>query len=66
MDTNEPPPRHELELLTEAEVAALLKICRWQLYKWRVAGVIPSFKTGWAVRFRASEVLAALERHRVS
>lgn len=66
MDTNPAPPRHELELLTETEVAALLKVCRRQLYKWRVAGVIPSFKLGRAVRFRASEVAAALERHRVS
>jgi predicted DNA-binding transcriptional regulator AlpA len=31
-----------------------------------IAGVIPSFKLGRAVRFRASEVLAALERHRAS
>ena len=38
MDTNQSPPRHELELLTEAELAALLKVCRRQLYKWRVAG----------------------------
>ena len=59
-------PRHELELLTEAELAALLKVCRRQLYKWRIAGIIPSFKLGRAVRFRASEVLAALERHRAS
>jgi excisionase family DNA binding protein len=58
------PPRHELELLTEAELAALLKVCRRQLYKWRIAGNIPSFKLGRAVRFQASEVLAALERHK--
>ena len=66
MDTNQSPPRHELELLTEAELAALLKVCRRQLYKWRIAGIIPSFKLGRAVRFRASEVLASLERHRAS
>jgi excisionase family DNA binding protein len=64
MDTNDLQPRNELELLTEAELSALLKVCRRQLYKWRVAGVIPSFKLGRAVRFRASEVAAALERHR--
>jgi hypothetical protein len=56
------PPRHELERLTLAELAAL----RRQLYKWRIAGIIPSFKLGRAVRFRATEVLAALERHRAS
>ena len=66
MDTTHTPPRHELELLTESELAALLKVCRRQLYKWRIAGLIPSFKLGRAVRFRASEVLAALERHRAS
>jgi excisionase family DNA binding protein len=60
------PPPHELVLLTEAELATLLKVCRRQLYKWRIAGQIPSFKLGRAVRFRASEILAALERHRVS
>jgi hypothetical protein len=37
MDTNQPPPRSELELLTESELAALLKVCRRQLYKWRIA-----------------------------
>ena len=52
------------DALTEAELAARLKLCRRQLYKWRVQGVIPSFKLGRAVRFRASEVIAALERHR--
>jgi excisionase family DNA binding protein len=66
METNPAPPRHELELLTEAELAALLKVCRGQFSKWRVAGLIPSFKLGRAVRFRASEVLAALERNRAS
>ena len=65
METPSDPLRHELDLLTEAELAARLKLCRRQLYKWRVLGVIPSFKLGRAVRFRASEVLAALERHRV-
>jgi excisionase family DNA binding protein len=49
-NTNQPLPRSELELLTEAEFARLLKVCRRQLYKWRVAGVIPSFKPGRAVR----------------
>ena len=65
METPSDPLRNELDLLTEAELAASLKICRRQLYKWRVQGLIPSFKLGRAVRFRASEVLAALERHRV-
>ena len=66
METNQTLPRHELELLTEAKLTALLKVCRRQLYKWRIAGIIPSFKLGRAVRFRASEVLTSLERHRAS
>ena len=64
MDPQPTPPRNELDLLTEAELAAHLKLCRRQLYKWRIQGLIPSFKLGRAVRFRASEVLTALERHR--
>lgn len=65
MDTHPSSPRNELELLTEAELSAHLKICRRQLYNWRIAGIIPYFKLGKAVRFRASEVAAALERMRV-
>ena len=65
MDTNPSPPRHELELITEEELSRHLKICRRQLYAWRMAGLIPYFKLGKAVRFRVSEVLAALERTRV-
>jgi excisionase family DNA binding protein len=64
MDTSPAPPRHELELLTEAQLSALLKISRRQLYKWRMQGLIPSFRLGRAVRFRPSDVAAALERHR--
>jgi excisionase family DNA binding protein len=64
MDTSPAPPRHELELLTEAQLSALLKISRRQLYKWRMQGLIPSFKMGKAVRFRVADVAAALERHR--
>lgn len=59
------PLRNELELLTEQEIAAHLKICRRQLYKWRIAGIIPYFKLGKAVRFRVADVAAALERMRV-
>jgi hypothetical protein len=66
MDTTPTQPRHELELLTEAALAAFLKVCRRQLYKWRIAGLIPSFKLGRAVRFRASGVLAAPKRCRAS
>ena len=66
METNQTLPRHELELLTEAKLTALLKVCRRQLYKWWIAGISPSFNPGRAATFRATEVLAALERHRAT
>ena len=37
-----------------------LKICRRQLYNWRVSGLIPYFKMGKAVRFRVADVAAAM------
>ena len=65
MDSQSTPLRNELELLTEQEIAAHLKICRRQLYNWRMAGIIPYFKLGKAVRFRVQDVAEALERMRV-
>jgi hypothetical protein len=38
--------------------------CR-QLYNWRMAGLIPYFKLGKAVRFRAADVASAIERMRI-
>jgi hypothetical protein len=57
--------RNELELVTEAELSKLLKVCRRQLYSWRVRGFIPYFKIGKAVRFKVTDVLLALEKLRV-
>jgi excisionase family DNA binding protein len=65
MDTNQSSPRTELELITEQELARHLKICRRQLYNWRVAGLIPYFKMGKAVRFKVVDVAAAIERMRM-
>jgi excisionase family DNA binding protein len=65
MDTHQSSPRIELELITEQELARHLKICRRQLYNWRVAGLIPYFKMGKAVRFRVADVAAAIERMRI-
>ena len=59
-------PRAELELMTEPELARHLKICRRQLYSWRMSGRIPFFKLGKAVRFRVADVAAALERMRIA
>jgi hypothetical protein len=41
MDTHLSSPRTEIDLMTEQELASHLKICRRQLYNWRVAGLIP-------------------------
>jgi excisionase family DNA binding protein len=56
----------ESSLRTEQELARHLKICRHQLYSWRMSGVIPYFKLGKAVRFRVADVTAAIERMRVA
>ena len=61
MDTNPSSPRSEIELITEQELANHLKVCRRQLYNWRMAGLIPYFKMGKAVRFRVADVVSALE-----
>ena len=65
MDTHPSSPRIELELITEQELASHLKICRRQLYNWRMAGLIPYFKMGTAVRFKVADVAAAIERMRI-
>ena len=65
MDTHPSSPRIELELITEQELARHLKICRRKLYNWRMAGLIPYFKMGKAVRFKVADVAAAIERMRI-
>ena len=65
METHPSSPRTEIDLMTEQELASHLKICRRQLYNWRVAGLIPYFKMGKAVRFRVADVAAAIESMRI-
>jgi hypothetical protein len=65
MDPHPNSPRAELDLMTEQDLAAHLKICRRQLYNWRMAGLIPYFKLGKAVRFRVADVATAIERMRI-
>ena len=65
MDPQPTSLRNELDLLTEQELSSHLKICRRQLYNWRIAGLIPYFKMGKAVRFRVTDVTAAIEKMRV-
>ena len=66
MDPQLTSPRTELDLMTEQELARHLKICRRQLYSWRMSGLIPYFKLGKAVRFRVADVAAALERMKIA
>jgi excisionase family DNA binding protein len=65
MDTLPSSLHTELDLMTEQELATHLKICRRQLYNWRMAGLIPYFKMGKAVRFRVADVAAAIERMKI-
>ena len=54
-------PREDETLL----LLCVAKICRRQLYNWRVGGLIPYFKMGKAVRFRVADVVQVIERTRV-
>ena len=49
-------------LMTEQEASTYLRVCRRSLYNWRKAGLIPYIRLGKAVRFRVSEVEAAINR----
>jgi len=67
MDTKIDSPRTENPdcLLTEKQLCAFLNVSKRNLYCWRMAGWIPYFKIGRAVRFKRADVNAALERMRV-
>ncbi len=68
MDTPTDSPRPELApspLLTEKDTCAYLRVSKRNLYCWRMAGLVPYYKIGRAVRFRKAELDAALERMRM-
>jgi excisionase family DNA binding protein len=68
MDTPTDCPRTEQApspQLTEKETCTYLHVSKRNLYCWRMAGLIPYFKIGRAVRFRKSDLDAALERMRI-
>jgi hypothetical protein len=44
METHPSSPRTDLDLMIEQKLATNLKVCRRQLYNWRMAGLIPYFK----------------------
>ncbi len=52
-------------LLTEKDTCAYLRVSKRNLYCWRMAGLVPYYKIGRAVRFRKAELDAALERMRM-
>lgn len=53
-------------LLTEAEVCDYLRIRPRQLYTWRLEGLVPYLKIGKAVRFRKTDIDAALDKLRIA
>ena len=68
MNTPTDSPRTEdldKQLLTEKEACAYLRVSKRNLYCWRMAGLIPYFKIGRAVRFKKSELDAALNTMRI-
>lgn len=68
MDSPTDSPRTEdlyQQLLTEKEACAYLRVSKRNLYCWRMAGLIPYFKIGRAVRFRRANMDKALERMRI-
>lgn len=54
------------QLITEKEACAYLRVSKRNLYCWRMAGLIPYFKIGRAVRFKKTELDAALNTMRIS
>lgn len=50
------------QLMTEKQVCSYLNVSKRNLFCWRKAGLIPYIKIGRAVRYRANEVEAALNR----
>jgi excisionase family DNA binding protein len=68
MDSPTDSPRNEdlnQQLLTEKEACAYLRVSKRNLYCWRMAGLVPYFKIGRAVRFKKSEIDTALSTMRV-
>ena len=64
--TDSPRTEHTTSpLLTEKDTCAYLRVSKRNLYCWRMAGLVPYYKIGRAVRFRKAELDAALERMRI-
>ena len=51
--------------LSREDTLTALVVSKRNLYCWRMAGLVPYYKIGRAVRFRKAELDAALERIRM-
>lgn len=51
----------QAEVLTAAEVAALLRISRWAVYDMTRRGLLPALRIGRCVRYVRADVLAATQ-----
>lgn len=49
-------------LLTETEACEYLRVRPRQLFNWRMSGLVPFIRIGRAVRFRVSDLDAAIDR----
>lgn len=55
------PTRRDERLLTDEEACEYLRIRNRQLYAWRMQGFIPFIRIGRAIRYRKSDLEAALD-----
>jgi excisionase family DNA binding protein len=49
-------------LLTETEACEYLRVRPRQLFNWRMSGLVPFIRIGRAVRFRVTDLDAAIDR----
>ena len=61
MDKQIHPTRRDERLLTDVEACDYLRIRNRQLYAWRMQGLIPFIRIGRALRYRQSDLDAALD-----
>jgi excisionase family DNA binding protein len=53
---------HVNHLLTETEACEYLRVRPRQLFNWRMSGLVPFIRIGRAIRFRVSDLDAAVDR----
>lgn len=57
-------PRAALELLTEAEVAAALRVTDRTVRRWDAEGIVHAIRIGGVKRYRASDIAALIDPQR--